>query len=105
MRVFWRLRRYILLVIGYGEQCACGATQGCRDTGSPAATTCFFCFCHAGGFGAFGATYYLWLLMGNNAPAALHAVVGIQGRLRRLHAFFVFTIRVGLAPAALHVVG
>ena len=27
--------------------------------------------------------------MGNNAPAALHRVVGIQGRLRRLHAFFV----------------
>ena len=25
-----------------GKQCACGATRGCRETGSPAATTCFF---------------------------------------------------------------
>ncbi len=42
-----------------GRQCAFGATQGWRKTGSPAATTCFL-FCHAGGFGAFGATYCLW---------------------------------------------
>ncbi len=27
-----------------GKQCACGAIQGGRETGSPAATTCFFCF-------------------------------------------------------------
>ena len=35
-----------------------------------------FLFRHAGGFGAFGATYCLWLLMENNAPAALHKAAG-----------------------------
>ena len=111
----------------FERQCACGATRDWRETGSPAATTCFFCFamrvvlapaalhivgyhnihmvgalhaapaqapppqnnaptalhrvggetmaptrgayifflfCHAGGFGACGATYCWWLLMG-----------------------------------------
>jgi len=32
-------------------------------------------------------------------------LAGIQGRLRRLHAFFLFCHAGGLAPAALHIVG
>jgi len=38
---------WVVVLVGcavFGEQCACGATRGRRETGSPAATTCFFCF-------------------------------------------------------------
>ena len=73
----------------FGEQCACGATRGWRETGSPAATTCFFVL----------PCGWVWrlrrdillvaacLLWGDNAPSALHKVGGRQGRLRRLHVF------------------
>ena len=59
-----------------------------------------FLFCHAGGFGAFGATYCLWLLV----------CYGETMRLRRYtrlaedrvacgdYMFFCFAMRVGLAP-------
>ena len=89
----------------FGEQCAFGATQGWRETGSPAATTCFFVL----------PCGWVWrlrrdillvaacLLWGDNAPSALHKVGGRQGRLRRLHVFC-FAMRVGLAPSALHIV-
>ena len=46
-----------------------------------------------------------FFVMGNNAPAALHAVGGRQGRPRGgAYIFFCFAMRVGLAPAALHIV-
>ena len=76
----------------FGKQCACGATRGWRETGSPAATTCFFLFCHAGGLAPAAlhiVGYHNIHMVGalhaapaqapppqNNAPAALHRVGG-----------------------------
>ena len=104
IRVVWRLRRYILLVAAYGKTMRLRRYTRLSGDRVACGDYMLFLFCHSGGFGAFGATYCLWLVMGNNAPAALHAVVGRQGRLRRLHAFLFCHAGV-LAPSARHIVG
>ena len=104
----------------FGKQCACGATRGWRETGSPAATTCFFLFCHAGGLAPAAlhiVGYHNIHMVGalhaapaqapppqNNAPAALHRVGGeTMAPTRGAYIFLCFCNVGGLVPAALHI--
>ncbi len=82
---------WVVVLVGcavFGKQCACGATRGWRGDRVACGDYMLFLFCHAGGFGAFGATYCLWLLMENNAPAALHMVGGDTGSPAATTCFF-----------------
>jgi len=82
-----------------------GATRGGRGDRVAFGDYMLFLFCHSGGLAPSALHTACGCLWENNAPAALHAVGGETGSPSETTCFFVFTIRVGLAPAALHIVG
>ena len=102
--IFYPAARFRGGLVAMGKQCACGATQGWRETGSPAATTYSFCFAMRVGLAPAAlhtACGCLWV-MENNAPAALHGVGGETGSPAATTYSFCFAIRVVLAPTARH---
>jgi len=83
-----RLRRYTRLA---EDRVACGDYM-------------LFLFCHPGGFGAFGATYCLWLLVCYGETMRLRRYTRLVGDRVACgdYMLFCFAIRVGLAHAALY---
>ncbi|MCI9054462.1 MAG: hypothetical protein HFJ87_04870 [Muribaculaceae bacterium] len=75
--IFYRAARFRGGLVAMGKQCACGATRGWREDRVAGGDYMLFFVLPSGWFGAYGATYCLWLLMGKQC--ACGATQGWRG--------------------------